>query len=74
MQLISRESEDLIPWAWATNGCFSVIGIFGTRILAVFIGFSRTLLLGLLAYLAVIACVRIHAGRATRGGSRTALP
>ena len=57
VRLIARESEDLIPWAWATNGCFSVLGIFGTRITALFLGFSRALILGLLAYALVSGCV-----------------
>ena len=69
MRLIARESEDLIPWAWATNGCFSVIGIFGARITALFLGFSRSLLLGLAAYLLVVACVSIRS-RSTRARAR----
>jgi hypothetical protein len=60
VQLISRESDNLIPWAWATNGCFSVLGIFGTRVTAIFMGFSRALLLGLLAYALVSGFVLIH--------------
>jgi hypothetical protein len=54
----SRGSADLISWAWATNGCFSVLGIFSTRIVALLLGFSHALILGLLVYLLVIACVR----------------
>jgi len=57
MRLISRSDRDLIPWAWATNGCFSVLGIFGTRITALLFGFSRSLALGLVVYLLVMACV-----------------
>jgi hypothetical protein len=55
VRLVARRSEDLIPWAWATNGCMSVLGIFATRILAVFLGFSRALVLGLVAYALVAA-------------------
>jgi SAM-dependent methyltransferase len=58
VRLLARNSADLIPWAWATNGCFSVLGIFSTRIVALLFGFSRALILGLLVYLLVIACVR----------------
>jgi len=61
IRLVSRDSEDLIPWAWATNGCFSVMGIFGTRITALLFGFSRALLIGLVVYALVIVCVRTHA-------------
>jgi len=63
IRLISRDSADLIPWAWATNGCFSVLGIFGTRITALLFGFSRALIAGLVVYLLVAGCVRIHSGR-----------
>jgi len=57
IRLIARSDADLIPWAWATNGCFSVLGIFGTRITALLFGFSRGLVIGLVVYLFVIACV-----------------
>ena len=58
VRLLARGSAELIPWAWAINGCFSVLGIFTTRIVALLFGFSRALMLGLLVYLLVIACVR----------------
>ena len=67
IRLIARESPDLIPWAWATNGCFSVLGIFGTRIIALFLGFSRAFLLGLFAYVLVSGCVWLHSRRALNG-------
>jgi SAM-dependent methyltransferase len=57
VKLIARENEDLIPWAWAINGCASVLGIFGTRITALFLGFSRGMMLGLAVYLLVAAAV-----------------
>jgi hypothetical protein len=66
IRLIARESTDLIPWAWAMNGCFSVLGIFGTRIIALFLGFSRALVLGLFAYALVSVCVWLHSRRAER--------
>jgi hypothetical protein len=66
VRLLAQRSADVIPWAWATNGCFSVLGIFTTRIIALLVGFSRALLVGfsrallvgLGVYLLVIACVR----------------
>ena len=71
VRLVSQRTEDLIPWSWATNGCFSVLGIFSTRIIALLFGFSRALLLGLLAYLLLLVCVRAHtrarAGEASPG-------
>ena len=60
IQLLARESESLVPWAWAINGCMSVVGIFGTRIIAVLLGFSRALLLGLAAYVLVVGCIWVY--------------
>jgi hypothetical protein len=65
IRLIAQRSEDLIPWAWATNGCFSVLGIFSTRITALLFGFSRAFVVGLLAYLLVLAWVRRGASEPT---------
>ena len=60
VRMIARENEKLIPWAWAINGCFSVLGIFGARITALFLGFSRALLLGLAIYALVSGCVYLN--------------
>jgi len=57
IKLVSEKNRDLIPWVWAINGCFSVIGIFGTRIVALFLGFGQSILMGLLLYLGVVLCV-----------------
>ena len=65
VRLLARDDAELIPWAWATNGCFSVLGIFGTRITALVFGFSYALMLGLVAYVCVIGCVRLHARSAS---------
>jgi hypothetical protein len=63
VRLLARDSADLIPWAWATNGCFSVLGIFSTRIMALLFGFSRALMMGLIVYLLVMGCVWAHSRR-----------
>jgi len=69
--LIAAEDPDLIPWAWAMNGCMSVIGTFGTRTIALFLGFSQALLLGLLVYILVAGCALAYARVRSRaaGGS-----
>jgi SAM-dependent methyltransferase len=72
IRLVSHRSADLVPWSWATNGCFSVLGIFSTRIIALLFGFSRALLLGLLAYLLLVVCVRAQARRGRAAGATTA--
>ena len=66
IRILARNSADLIPWAWATNGCFSVLGIFSTRITALFFGFSRALLVGLAVYTIVIVCVLAYSRDAER--------
>ncbi len=66
IRMLAHRSRDPIAWAWATNGCFSVLGIFSTRILALFFGFNRVLIVGLAVYLLVILCVQL----AGRGGVR----
>lgn len=60
VRLIARDSAELIPWAWAVNGCLSVVGIFGTRIAALLVGFNRALFVGLLCYLLVSLCIWAH--------------
>jgi hypothetical protein len=66
IRLLLRHSDEWIPWAWAINGCFSVLGIFGSRITALLLGFSRTLLLGLCVYAVVVACVAAASARPQR--------
>jgi SAM-dependent methyltransferase len=63
VKLVTGHGEDLIPWAWAMNGCASVLGIFGTRLVSLATGFDGALLLGLGAYAGVGACVLLHAAR-----------
>jgi hypothetical protein len=59
IKLVSRTDEDMIPWVWGINGCLSVLGIFGTRIAALFVGFGPTLIVGLGLYLLVVACILV---------------
>jgi SAM-dependent methyltransferase len=51
VRMIGDERRSFLPWAWATNGCCSVFGIFASRIAGLFWGFDRSLLIGLGAYL-----------------------
>ena len=47
--------EDLVPWAWAINGCASVTGTVLTVVLAMSYGFQNVWLLSLLVYATGIA-------------------
>ena len=47
---IGADVPDLIPWAWAVNGCASVIAAVLATLLAIHFGFAAVVLLSLLLY------------------------
>lgn len=47
---LESEAPDLVPWAWAVNGCASVVASVLAAILALSYGFTLVLLLGAIAY------------------------
>jgi hypothetical protein len=47
---VGGESEGLIPWAWAVNGCASVIAAVLATLLAVQFGFTIVVLVALFLY------------------------
>jgi hypothetical protein len=47
---LEQHAPDLVPWAWAVNGCASVVASVLAAILALSFGFTLVLLLGGLAY------------------------
>jgi hypothetical protein len=51
VQLLEKAAPECIPWAWAVNGCASVISSILAVMGAVTFGFSRVLAAGALAYL-----------------------
>jgi hypothetical protein len=54
--------EDLVPWAWAVNGCASVTGTVLTVMLAMSFGFTRVWTLSVVVY-AIGVAVFLIAGR-----------
>ncbi|MBI2310917.1 MAG: SAM-dependent methyltransferase [Betaproteobacteria bacterium] len=48
---VGREAEALIPWAWAVNGCASVVGAVLAALLAVHLGFTVVVILAVVLYL-----------------------
>jgi len=56
-------SGRLVPWLWAVNGCLSIVGIFGARVIGLFIGFRATLVFGFALYLMTAACAWLYARR-----------
>jgi hypothetical protein len=49
---LTAEAPQLIPWAWAINGCASVISAVLATLLAMEIGFTGVLFLAVLLYFA----------------------
>ena len=54
LQQITGEAESWTPWAWAVNGCASVIASILAAILSLTSGFNLVLWLGALAYAAAL--------------------
>lgn len=50
LKILSKKNQSLIPWAWAINGCFSVLAPILTVILAMAVGFNVVLWIGALTY------------------------
>jgi hypothetical protein len=58
MRLLGEKSPGLIPWAWAVNGCFSVLAPVLATMLALAFGFKVVFLLGALMYAGAFAVIR----------------
>ncbi len=56
--LTNRRDPELIPWAWAVNGCASVLGSILPVMIALSVGFSTVLLLGGMIYLAALGALQ----------------
>ena len=48
---VSETAPELIPWAWAINGCASVVSAVLATLLAVALGFANVILLAIVLYL-----------------------
>jgi hypothetical protein len=58
LKILGERNESLIPWAWAINGCFSVLAPILTIMLAMVIGFKMVLWLGALSYMMAFITLR----------------
>ena len=47
---VGAETEALIPWAWAVNGCASVVGAVLATLLAIQFGFIFVVVVALVLY------------------------
>jgi len=50
IQLLNQFNPSIIPWAWAVNGCLTVIGSILAVILSMNFGFNAVLIMAILVY------------------------
>jgi hypothetical protein len=58
MRLLGEKAPGLIPWAWAVNGCFSVLAPLLATMLAMSSGFRGVFLLGAAMYAMAFAVIK----------------
>jgi hypothetical protein len=58
LSLLGRRDPDLIPWAWAVNGCCSVVSPILAMLIALSTGFTVVLLCGAGMYLIGAVLIR----------------
>jgi hypothetical protein len=61
ISLLGKKSPELIPWAWAVNGCFSVMAPLMAAMLALSIGNSSIILLSAVIYALAYLSLRVRA-------------
>jgi hypothetical protein len=72
---LARTAPGLIPWAWAINGCASVVSAVLATVLAMQIGFSGVVLAAIMLYLLAAAVTPpLRVGETTVGGPSGSLP
>lgn len=62
LRLISGRNRESIPWAWAVNGCASVLGSIAPTIIAFQMGFTSVFLCAGAAYLVNLVIVSLFEG------------
>jgi hypothetical protein len=63
IRLLNRLNPTLVPWAWAVNACFTVVGSILTVILSMNLGFDLVLLFSMILY--GVSFAALPADRAT---------
>jgi hypothetical protein len=58
LRLVNKEASQLVPWAWAVNGFFTVIGSVAAMILGMALGFTAVLVIAGLCYAAGMIAIR----------------
>ncbi|UCD56133.1 MAG: hypothetical protein JSV16_09825, partial [Candidatus Hydrogenedentota bacterium] len=60
IRLLNRWNPSIIPWAWAVNGCCTVIGAILTAILSMNFGFNAVLISAIVIYLVAFAALGVN--------------
>jgi hypothetical protein len=55
LSALGKHHEELLPWAWAVNGCASVIAAISATLAAIHFGFAAVMILALLFYFTAFA-------------------
>jgi hypothetical protein len=63
LRLVGEEAPTLVPWAWAVNGFFTVIGSVAAMILGMAFGFTAVLFIAAVAYTASLVAILMEAQR-----------
>jgi predicted membrane-bound spermidine synthase len=57
IRLLSQSNKEFVNWAWAINGCASVIGSILPLVIALYFGFSLVYIIAGIAYLSSITLI-----------------
>ena len=50
LRRVADHAQELVPWAWAINGCASVMAAVLATLLAIQVGFTAVIVLALMLY------------------------
>jgi SAM-dependent methyltransferase len=71
LQLVRQQVPQLVPWAWAVNGFFTVIGSIGAMILGMILGFAAVFFIAAACYAVGLLAIRMTVKRPARIESRS---
>jgi hypothetical protein len=69
IRLLNIMNPSMIPWAWAVNACFTVVGAILTVVLSMNFGFTAVLIVATVIYFAAFAAISVG-GAASKEESR----
>jgi len=61
LRLVGNEAPLLVPWAWAVNGFFTVIGSVAAMILGMALGFTAVFIIAAGCYAGALIAIRASA-------------